>query len=154
MNVQEYIREDGSNPYQVWFDGLNAMAAVKVAVARSRLEVGNTSNVKWFDGIGEYRIDWGPGYRIYLVQDGQELIMLLGVGRRSGSRQILIKPYCCIKNTNGENEMQSLNLSQKRRLKIYRNGKKGGKDGFKSRFSSDDRRSGSTGSRICCWPLG
>ena len=82
MNVQEYIREDGSNPYQVWFDGLNAMAAVKVAVARSRLEVGNTSNVKWFDGIGEYRIDWGPGYRIYLVQDGQELIMLLGGGTK------------------------------------------------------------------------
>lgn len=82
MNVQEYIREDGSNPYQVWFDGLNAMAAVKVVVARSRLEVGNTSNVKWFDGIGEYRIDWGPGYRIYLVQDGQELIMLLGGGTK------------------------------------------------------------------------
>lgn len=82
MNVQEYIREDGSNPYQVWFDGLNAMAAVKVAVARSRLEVGNTSNVKWFDGIGEYRIDWGPSYRIYLVQDGQELIMLLGGGTK------------------------------------------------------------------------
>ena len=82
MNVQEYIREDGSNPYQVWFDGLNAMAAVKVAAARSRLEVGNTSNVKWFEGIGEYRIDWGPGYRIYLVQDGQELIMLLGGGTK------------------------------------------------------------------------
>ena len=82
MNVQEYIREDGSNPYQVWFDGLNAMAAVKVVVARSRLEVGNTSNVKWFDGIGEYRIDWGPGYRIYLVRDGQELIMLLGGGTK------------------------------------------------------------------------
>ena len=82
MNVQEYIREDGSNPYQVWFDGLNAMAAVKVVVARSRLEVGNTSNVKWFEGIGEYRIDWGPGYRIYLVQDGQELIMLLGGGTK------------------------------------------------------------------------
>ena len=82
MNVQEYIRGDGSNPYQVWFDGLNAMVAVKVAVARSRLEVGNTSNVKWFDGIGEYRIDWGPGYRIYLVWDGQELIMLLGGGTK------------------------------------------------------------------------
>ena len=82
MNVQEYIREDGSNPYQVWFDGLNAMVAVKVVVARSRLEVGNTSNVKWFDGIGEYRIDWGPGYRIYLVQDCQELIMLLGGGTK------------------------------------------------------------------------
>ena len=58
------------------------MAAVKVAVARSWLEVGNTSNVKWFDGIGEYRIDWGPGHQIYLVQNGQELIMLLGGGTK------------------------------------------------------------------------
>ncbi len=82
MNVQEYIREDGSNPYQTWLDGLNAMAAVKVTIARSRLELGNTSNVKWFDGIGEYRIDWGPGYRIYLVQDGQDLIMLFGGGTK------------------------------------------------------------------------
>lgn len=82
MNVQEYIRKDGSNPYQIWLDGLNVMAAVKVTIARSRLELGNMSNVKWFDGIGEYRIDWGPGYRIYLVQDGQDLIMLFGGGTK------------------------------------------------------------------------
>jgi putative addiction module killer protein len=82
MNVQEYVREDGSNPYQTWLDGLNAMAAVKVTVARSRLELGNTSNVKWFDGIGEYRINWGPGYRIYLAQDGEDLVMLFGGGTK------------------------------------------------------------------------
>jgi len=29
------------------------------------MELGNTSNVKWFAGIGEYVINWGPGYRIY-----------------------------------------------------------------------------------------
>jgi putative addiction module killer protein len=62
MKVQEYIRENGSNPYQKWFDSLDTQAAVKVAVAIARLETGNTSNIKWFDGIGEYRIDWGPGY--------------------------------------------------------------------------------------------
>jgi putative addiction module killer protein len=82
MKVQEYVREDGSNPYQTWLDGLNAMAAVKVTVARSRLELGNTSNVKWFDGIGEYRINWGPGYRIYLAQDGEDLVMLFGGGTK------------------------------------------------------------------------
>jgi putative addiction module killer protein len=87
MNVQEYIREDGSNPFQTWFDGLNAMSAVKVTIARSRLELGNTSNVKWFDGIGEYRIDWGPGYRIYLVQDGQDLIMLFGGGTKKRQQE-------------------------------------------------------------------
>lgn len=86
MKVQEYIREDGSNPYQSWFDNLDAIAAAKVTVAKSRLELGNTSSVKWFDGIGEYRIDWGPGYRIYLAQDGRELIVLFGGGTKKSQQ--------------------------------------------------------------------
>lgn len=86
MKVQEYLREDGSNPYQKWFDKLDAIAAAKVVVAKSRLESGNTSSVKWFDGIGEYRIDWGPGYRIYLAQDGNQLIVLFGGGTKKGQQ--------------------------------------------------------------------
>lgn len=82
MEVQEYIKEDGSSPYQEWFDSLDAQAAAKVTVAKSRLELGNTSNVKWFEGIGEYKIDWGPGYRIYLTQEGEELIILFGGGTK------------------------------------------------------------------------
>ena len=42
--------------------------------------MGNTSNIKWFEGIGELKIDWGPGYRIYLAKDGETLIVLLGEG--------------------------------------------------------------------------
>jgi len=82
MEVSEYIREDGSNPYKKWFDSLDAQAAAKVAVAKARLELGNTSNIKWFAGIGEYRINWGPGYRIYLIQEGKDLIILLGGGSK------------------------------------------------------------------------
>src|SRR3546814_15281001 len=66
--VEEYIAEDGSIPYRDWFDGLDVHAAAKVATAVLRMEMGNTSSVKWFGGIGEYRIDWGPGYRIYLMR--------------------------------------------------------------------------------------
>ncbi len=86
MKVQEYIKEDGLNPYQKWFDNLDAIAAAKVAVAKSRLELGNTSNIKWFDGIGECRIDWGAGYRIYLAQDGKQLIILFGGGTKKGQQ--------------------------------------------------------------------
>jgi putative addiction module killer protein len=86
MKVQEYIREDSSNPYKKWFDDLDPIAAAKVTVAKSRLELGNTSNIKWFDGIGEYRIDWGPGYRIYLAQDGKQLIVLFGGGTKKGQQ--------------------------------------------------------------------
>jgi putative addiction module killer protein len=86
VNVQEYLSKDGSSPYQKWFDALDTMAAAKVVVAKSRLELGNTSSIKWFDGIGEYRIDWGPGYRIYLLQDGKHLIVLLGGGTKKNQQ--------------------------------------------------------------------
>ena len=86
MKVQEYIRDDGSNPYQKWFNDLDAIAATKVTVAKTRLELGNTSSIKWFDGIGEYTIDWGPGYRIYLAQDGKQLIILFGGGTKKGQQ--------------------------------------------------------------------
>lgn len=82
IRVEEYVQEDGSNPFKAWFDGLDAQAAAKVATAVMRLSAGNTSRVKWFGGIGEYRIDWGPGYRVYLAPDGERLILLLGGGTK------------------------------------------------------------------------
>jgi putative addiction module killer protein len=72
IRVEEYVRPDGSSPCRDWFDGLDAQAAAKVTTAKLRMELGNTSNVKWFSGIGEYVIDWGPGYRIYLAKDGRQ----------------------------------------------------------------------------------
>lgn len=82
IKVAEYIREDGSNPFKEWFDDLDAQSAAKVATATLRLEMGNTSNVKWIGTIGEYRIDWGPGYRLYLGKDGDALIILLVGGTK------------------------------------------------------------------------
>jgi putative addiction module killer protein len=82
IKVVEYIRSDGSNPFKAWFDDLEAMAAAKVATATLRLEMGNTSNVKWIGTIGEYRIDWGPGYRLYLGRNGEALIILLVGGTK------------------------------------------------------------------------
>ncbi|MCL0093870.1 hypothetical protein M1O53_02675 [Dehalococcoidia bacterium] len=39
MRIHEYIREDGSNPYEKWFDSLDAQVAAKISVARNiRLE--------------------------------------------------------------------------------------------------------------------
>jgi hypothetical protein len=59
LTVAEYVREDGAKPYQAWFDDLPAQAAAKASTARARLEMGNTSAVKWIGVIGEYRIDLG-----------------------------------------------------------------------------------------------
>jgi putative addiction module killer protein len=80
--VKEYLRPDGSSPYRDWFDGLDAQAAAKVTTAKLRMELGNASSVKWFAGIGEYVIDWGPGYRICLAKDGESLIVLFAGGTK------------------------------------------------------------------------
>ncbi len=85
--VEEYLRADGSSPYGEWFGRLDPQAAAKVAIATLRLELGNTSRVKWFSGIGEYVIDWGPGYRVYLASDGAQLIILFGGGTKRGQRR-------------------------------------------------------------------
>lgn len=86
IRVEEYIRPDGTNPYKAWFDGLDVQAAAKVVTAKLRMELGHTSNIKWFAGIGEYVIDWGPGYRIYLAKDGDSLIILFGGGTKRRRR--------------------------------------------------------------------
>ena|SRR5450830_259597 len=87
IKVEEYIRADASNPYKQWFDSLTSQAAAKVTVAKLRMELGNTSSIKWFDGMGEYVIDWGPGYRIYLAKDGDTLIVLFGGGTKRGQQR-------------------------------------------------------------------
>lgn len=78
----EYIREDGSSPYRDWFERLDPQAAAKIATAVMRLELGNASNLKRIGTITEYRIDWGPGYRIYLAKEGDAWLLLGGGTKR------------------------------------------------------------------------
>jgi putative addiction module killer protein len=83
MDVREYLDPEGNSPYGVWFDGLNAQAAAKVTMAVTRLGRGNFSNVKGVgSGVFEYRVDFGPGYRIYFGKDGDCLVILLGGGTK------------------------------------------------------------------------
>lgn len=91
IQVEEYLRQDGSSPFRDWFERLDAVAAAKVATAQMRVGLGITSSIKWFDGIGEIRIDWGPGYRVYLAKDGNTLIVLFGGGTKSTQRKDIEK---------------------------------------------------------------
>jgi len=85
IRVEEYVTEERKNHYSEWFNALSVEYASKVAAARARMMAGSLGNVKPIDGtLKEYRIDWGPGVRIYLIQDGNKLIVLLGGGTKSG----------------------------------------------------------------------
>jgi putative addiction module killer protein len=83
LELLYYIAGDGRRPFETWFTGLDAAAAAKATVALTRLEQGNLSTVKSIgEGVLEYRIDWGPGYRIYFGRDGQALVILLTGGTK------------------------------------------------------------------------
>ena len=50
---------------------------------------GHFGDVKYFDGIGELRIDYGPGYRVYFVRLGEMIVILLcGGDKDSQNRDI------------------------------------------------------------------
>jgi putative addiction module killer protein len=83
MRVLEYLDVAGRSPFRRWFDGLDSSAAAKVTIAMTRLEQGSVSNVKGVgSGVFEYRIDSGPGYRVYFGRDGDALVILLSGGTK------------------------------------------------------------------------
>ena len=91
IRIEEYLRDDGRSPYRSWFDQLDATHAAKVSVAVLRLSQGNTSSIKWFEGLGELRIDWGPGLRVYLARDGDALVVLLGGGSKATQSKDVVR---------------------------------------------------------------
>ena len=70
--------------FSKWYLALkDRRAAERIALRLVRLQSGLFGDVKFFDGIGELRVDYGPGYRVYFVQRGNELIVLLAGGDKA-----------------------------------------------------------------------
>ena len=81
--IRYYVASGGHQPFAEWFADLDPVARAKVARAVARMEQGNLSNVKSVgEGVLEYRIDFGPGYRVYFGRDGEALVILLTGGTK------------------------------------------------------------------------
>ena len=77
------LASDGRAPFLDWTDDLDDFSSAKVTVALRRIAAGNLSNVKGVgEGVLEFRIDFGPGYRIYFGRDGEALVILLTGGNK------------------------------------------------------------------------
>ena len=77
--------------FVVWLTNLKDERARARIVARlDRLAMGNLGDVKPVgQGMSEMRIDYGPGYRVYFVQRGDTLIVVLAGGnKKSQSKDI------------------------------------------------------------------
>jgi putative addiction module killer protein len=70
--------------YSAWIAGLrDKRALVKISVRVSRVANGLLGDVKPVgEGVSELRIDYGPGYRVYFIQRGDVLIVLLAGGTK------------------------------------------------------------------------
>lgn len=75
--------------YATWFANLrDRQARTRIDVRIRRLSLGNLGDVKPVGkGVSELRIDYGPGYRVYFVQRGQQLIILLAGGDKRTQEQ-------------------------------------------------------------------
>jgi putative addiction module killer protein len=81
------IRE--TEMFSLWLRGLrDAQARARIAARVRRLAFGNPGDVRPVgEGISELRIHYGPGYRVYYVQRGEVLIVLLCGGDKSTQKK-------------------------------------------------------------------
>jgi putative addiction module killer protein len=91
MEIRRYVTEAGKDVFGDWLAGLrDSQARARVAARVARLEAGNLGDCKSVgDGVGELRIDWGPGYRVYYAMVGTAIVLLLcGGDKRNQSADI------------------------------------------------------------------
>lgn len=77
--------------YSRWFKSLrDRQAKARIDIRVRRLSMGNPGDVKPVgQGVSEMRIDYGPGYRVYFIQRGESLVILLAGGdKRTQERDI------------------------------------------------------------------
>ncbi|PSO32130.1 type II toxin-antitoxin system RelE/ParE family toxin [Bradyrhizobium sp. MOS002] len=75
--------------FSEWLNRLkDANAVARIAVRIHRMEMGNPGDSKNVGrNVQEMRVDYGPGYRIYYVQRGAQIVILLCGGDKRTQRQ-------------------------------------------------------------------
>ena len=82
-----------SSTFDTWLNGLReASARARILVRMDRLAAGNPGDHKSVgDGVMELRMTFGPGYRVYDMQRGELLIVLLAGGDKSSQQADIAK---------------------------------------------------------------
>ena len=83
IQLTEYVNEKGVSVFQKWFNKLDQEAAARISTALYRLEAGNDAHLKSLGGgIYECKLNFGPGYRVYMGKENHAMIILLCGGSK------------------------------------------------------------------------
>jgi putative addiction module killer protein len=82
VRLQYYQTDDYRLPFAEWLVALkDDQARARIRARLARLVEGNFGDAQAVgEGVIELRIDWGPGYRVYIARLGQVVVLLLCAG--------------------------------------------------------------------------
>ena len=87
MRLLRYRTTDGHVPYSEWLGDLNDSTAGRVSAYVDRMRLGNFGRSEPVgQGVSELKLDFGPGYRVYYIRDGQTVVILLCGGDKGSQR--------------------------------------------------------------------
>lgn len=87
--------------FSEWIRSLkDVRAKARIEIRIARVELGNLGDAKFFDGIGELRIDYGPGYRVYFLKRGDTVVILLSGGDKDSQKRDVKKAISMARELN------------------------------------------------------
>lgn len=88
--VEYYLLPNGKSPFLEWYYSLRNEKAQAIILKRlARVRMGNLGEYHSMgDRVFEFKIDFGPGYRLYFGQQGSQIILLCGGDKNDQQKDI------------------------------------------------------------------
>ena len=94
--VLHYLTPDGRDLYEEWLDDMDHRDADRIDACVTRMQSGNFVVTRSAgEGILELKMDFGPGYRVYYLRDGEQVVVLLCGGDKDSQPKDILKARNC-----------------------------------------------------------
>lgn len=90
--IEYYITASGEKPFLEWLSSVDYSIERRINKRLNQIFTGNLGNYKYLiDGVYEFKLDFGAGYRIYFAIENKKIILLLCGGDKSSQKKDIKK---------------------------------------------------------------